>query len=227
MTADAIMRLEAIEALEDLGACFTLATHDLEIRGAGELLGDDQSGQMHEIGFTLYTQQLERAVQALKSGRQPELDAPLSRGGEIELRIPALIPEDYLPDVHSRLVMYKRIASAENDEALRELQVEMIDRFGLLPEPTKNLFRITELKLKAQAMGMRKIEAGPQGGRILFAKAPQVAPTTLIRLIQPPPKTYRLDGQDKQRFTMTLEDREARFQAVEKLLDMLAAKEAA
>ena len=222
MTADATKRLEAIEALEDLGAGFTLATHDLEIRGAGELLGDEQSGQMHEIGFTLYTQLLERAVQALKSGRQPELDAPLSRGGEIELRIPALIPEDYLPDVHSRLVMYKRIASAENDEALRELQVEMIDRFGLLPEPTKNLFRITELKLKAQAMGMRKIEAGPQGGRILFDKAPKVDPTTIIRLIQTQPKTYKLDGQDKLRFTMNLEDREARFQAVEKLLNMLA-----
>jgi len=227
MTADAIKRLEAIEALEDLGAGFTLATHDLEIRGAGELLGEEQSGQMHEIGYTLYTQLLERAVKALKSGRQPELDAPLSRGGEIELRIPALIPEDYLPDVHSRLVMYKRIASADSPEALRELQVEMIDRFGLLPEPTKNLFRITELKLKAQAMGVRKIEAGPQGGRILFDKEPKVDPTMIIRLIQTQPKTYKLDGQDKLRFMLNLEDRETRFRSVEKLLDMLAVKEAA
>ena len=227
MTADAIKRLEAIEALEDLGAGFTLATHDLEIRGAGELLGDEQSGQMHEIGFTLYTQLLERAVKALKSGRRPELDAPLSRGGEIELRVPALIPEDYLPDVHSRLVMYKRIASADSSDALRELQVEMIDRFGLLPEPLKNLFRITELKLKAQAMGVRKIEAGPQGGRILFDREPKVDPTMLIRIIQTQPKTYKLDGQDKLRFTLNLEDRETRFRAVEKLLDILQVKEAA
>ncbi|MEK7323136.1 MAG: transcription-repair coupling factor [Pseudomonadota bacterium] len=227
ITADAIKRLEAIEALEDLGAGFTLATHDLEIRGAGELLGDEQSGQMHEIGFTLYTQLLERAVKALKAGRQPELEVPLNHGGEIDLRIPALIPEDYLPDVHSRLVMYKRIASAENDDALRELQVEMIDRFGLLPEPAKNLIRITELKLKAQAMGVRKIEAGPYGGRILFDKQPKIDPVMVIRLIQTQPKIYKLDGQDKLRFTLNLEDREMRFQSVEKLLEMLAVREAA
>ena len=227
MTADAIKRLEAIEALEDLGAGFTLATHDLEIRGAGELLGDEQSGQMHEIGFTLYTQLLERAVKALKAGRQPELDMPLNHGGEIDLRIPALIPEDYLPDVHSRLVMYKRIASAENDDALRELQVEMIDRFGLLPEPAKNLIRITELKLKAQAMGVRKVEAGPYGGRLLFDAEPKIDPAMVIRLIQTQPKIYKLDGQNKLRFTLNLEDRETRFLSVEKLLDMLAVRAAA
>jgi len=227
MTADAVKRLEAIESLEDLGAGFTLATHDLEIRGAGELLGDEQSGQMHEIGFTLYTQLLERAVQALKAGRDPDLEAPLSHGGEIDLRIPALIPEDYLPDVHARLVMYKRIASAENDEALKELQVEMIDRFGLLPEATKNLFRLTQIKLKAQSLGILKLEAGPNGGRILFDKEPKIDPTTVIRLIQTQPKTYKLDGQDKLRFTLELPEREQRFQAAEKLLDLLAIKEAA
>jgi transcription-repair coupling factor (superfamily II helicase) len=227
MTADAVKRLEAIESLEDLGAGFTLATHDLEIRGAGELLGDEQSGQMHEIGFTLYTQLLERAVQALKAGRDPDLEAPLSHGGEIDLRIPALIPEDYLPDVHARLVMYKRIASAENDEALKELQVEMIDRFGLLPEAAKNLFRLTQLKLKAQALGIRKLEAGPNGGRILFDKEPKIDPVTVIRLIQTQPKTYKLDGQDKLRFTLEMPEREQRFQAAEKLLEMLAIKQAA
>ncbi len=227
MTADAVKRLEALESLEDLGAGFTLATHDLEIRGAGELLGDEQSGQMHEIGFTLYTQLLERAVQALKAGREPQLDAPLSRGGEIDLRIPALIPEDYLPDVHARLVMYKRIASAENDEALKELQVEMIDRFGLLPEAAKNLFRLTELKFKVLALGIRKLEAGPNGGRILFDKEPRIDPTAVIRLIQTQAKTYKLDGQDKLRFTMDLPEREQRFQAVENLLDLLAIKQAA
>ena len=227
MTADAVKRLEAIESLEDLGAGFTLATHDLEIRGAGELLGDEQSGQMHEIGFTLYTQLLERAVQALKSGREPDLEAPLSHGGEIDLRIPALIPEDYLPDVHARLVMYKRIASAENDESLRELQVEMIDRFGLLPEPAKDLFRLTQIKLKAQALGIRKLEAGPNGGRIVFDKEPKIDPTTVIRMIQTQPKTYKLDGQDKLRFMQEMPDREQRFQAAEKLLEMLAIKQAA
>jgi len=227
MTADAVKRLEAIESLEDLGAGFTLATHDLEIRGAGELLGEEQSGQIHEIGFTLYTQLLERAVQALKSGREPDLEAPLSRGGEIDLRIPALIPEDYLPDVHTRLVMYKRIASAENDEALKELQVEMIDRFGLLPEPAKNLFRLTEMKLKAQALGIRKLEAGPNGGRIFFEKEPKIDPAVVIRLIQTQPKTYKLDGQDKLRFILELPEREQRFQAAEKLLAMLAIKQAA
>ena len=225
MTADAIKRLEALESLEDLGAGFTLATHDLEIRGAGELLGDEQSGQMHEIGFTLYTQLLERAVQALKSGREPQLDAPLSHGGEIDLRIPALIPEDYLPDVHARLVMYKRIASAEDAEALRELQVEMIDRFGLLPEAVKNLFRVTELKLKAQDMGVRKVEAGPQGGRLLFDKEPKIDPAAVIRLIQTQAKTYKLDGQDKLRFIMDLPEREQRFEAVEKLLGLLTINE--
>ncbi len=227
MTADAIKRLEAIESLEDLGAGFTLATHDLEIRGAGELLGEDQSGQMHEIGYTLYTQLLERAVNALKSGKQPELDQPLRHGAEVDMHLPALIPDDYLPDVHSRLVMYKRIASAENDEALRELQVEMIDRFGLLPEAAKNLFRVTELKLKAQALGVRKIEAGPQGGRLIFDREPNVDPTVIIRLIQTQAKIYKLDGQDKLRFSMNLDDREARMQTVEKLLEMLAVKEAA
>ncbi|MCU0836579.1 MAG: transcription-repair coupling factor, partial [Chromatiaceae bacterium] len=168
MTEDAKKRLDAIESLEDLGAGFTLATHDLEIRGAGELLGEEQSGQIQEIGFSLYMDLLERAVQALKAGREPELDRPLDHGAEIDLQLPALLPDDYLPDVHSRLVMYKRIASAASAEELRELQVEMIDRFGLLPEPSKNLFAITELKLKAQPFGIRKIEAGPAGGRILF-----------------------------------------------------------
>ncbi|MFP4280113.1 MAG: transcription-repair coupling factor, partial [Halochromatium sp.] len=172
MTADAKKRLEAIESLEDLGAGFTLATHDLEIRGAGELLGEEQSGQIHEIGFTLYMDLLERAVEALKSGKTPELDRPLDHGAEIDLGLPALLPDDYLPDVHTRLVTYKRIASAADRAELKDLQVEMIDRFGLLPEPTKALFAITELKLKVQPYGIKKIEAGPKGGRIVFGEQP-------------------------------------------------------
>ncbi|MFD2111002.1 transcription-repair coupling factor [Thiorhodococcus fuscus] len=200
MTADAKKRLEAIESMEDLGAGFTLATHDLEIRGAGELLGDEQSGQIAEIGFTLYMDLLERAVQALKAGRAPELDRPLDHGTEIDLGILALLPSDYLPDVHARLVMYKRIASAKDTEELKELQVEMIDRFGLLPEPAKNLLDITELKLKVQPYGIRKIEAGPASGRILFDENPKIDPANLIRLIQTKPREFKLDGGDKLKF---------------------------
>jgi len=193
MTEDAKKRLEAIESLEDLGAGFTLATHDLEIRGAGELLGEEQSGQIHEIGFTLYMDLLERAVQALKAGRTPELDRPLDHGAEIDLGLPALIPDDYLPDVHTRLVTYKRIASAADQAELKDLQVEMIDRFGLLPDPAKNLFAITELKLRVQPYGIRKVEAGPRGGRIVFGEEPKIDHMRLIQLVQSRPKDYKLD----------------------------------
>ncbi|MDS4027721.1 MAG: transcription-repair coupling factor [Candidatus Contendobacter sp.] len=218
MTADAIKRIEAIESLEDLGAGFLLASHDLEIRGAGELLGEAQSGQIHEVGFTLYMDLLERAVAALKAGKVPELDRPLDHGPEIDLQSPALIPDDYLPDVHSRLILYKRIASAHDAEELRELQVEMIDRFGLLPVPVKTLFRVTELKLHAMPVGVKKIEAGPKGGRIVFGPTPKVDPVKLVRLIQQRHKVYKLDGKDKLRFIKELPDAEARAKEVEGLL---------
>ncbi|MDG4559464.1 MAG: transcription-repair coupling factor [Candidatus Contendobacter sp.] len=218
MTADAVKRIEAIESLEDLGAGFLLASHDLEIRGAGELLGEAQSGQIHEVGFTLYMDLLERAVAALKAGKVPELDRPLDHGPEIDLQSPALIPDDYLPDVHSRLILYKRIASARDAGELRELQVEMIDRFGLLPVPVKTLFRATELKLRALPVGVRKIEAGPKGGRLVFGPEPKVDPAKLVRLLQRQPKVYKLDGKDKLRFVKDLPDAEARAAAVEELL---------
>ncbi|HQC73032.1 MAG TPA: DEAD/DEAH box helicase, partial [Candidatus Competibacteraceae bacterium] len=222
MTADAIKRIEAIESLEDLGAGFLLASHDLEIRGAGELLGESQSGQIHEVGFSLYMELLERAVQALKAGRMPELDRPLDHGPEIDLQSPALIPDDYLPDVHSRLILYKRIASATDAGALRELQVEMIDRFGLLPAPLKHLFRVTELKLRALPLGVRRIEAGPKGGRLVFGPAPKIDPARVVRLIQRQPRVYKLDGQDRLRFLQELPDAAARVAAVERLLELLA-----
>src|SRR5690606_8383003 len=129
---------------------------------------EEQSGQIQEVGFTLYSELLERAVEALKKGEVPELDAPLDRGTEIELKVPALLPSDYMPDVHMRLVLYKRIASAPDQAALDELQVEMIDRFGLLPEAAKNLFRLAELRQMALPLGIQKIEAGPSGGRLVF-----------------------------------------------------------
>lgn len=224
MTANAIKRLQAIESMEELGAGFTLATHDLEIRGAGELLGDDQSGQIQEIGFTLYTELLQRAVNALKSGKQPELDRPLDHGTEIDLQIPALIPEDYLPDVHNRLVMYKRIASCKDAEQLKDLQVEMIDRFGLLPDAAKNLFAITGLKLKVQPLGIRKIEAGSSDGRFIFEAEPKIDPMNIITLIQQQPKKFQFDGADRLRFIMDMPERDQRFEVIDQLINQLTGK---
>jgi transcription-repair coupling factor (superfamily II helicase) len=222
MTADAIKRLEAIASMEELGAGFTLATHDLEIRGAGELLGDEQSGQIHEIGYTLYSDLLARAVKALREGRRPELVKPLHQGPEIDLMMPALIPDDYIPDVHTRLVMYKRIASAATDEELRELQVEMIDRFGLLPAPLKNLFRVTALKLTAAPMGVTKIEVGGQEGRILFGQEAAIDTQKLVELLQRQPGRYRFEGGNKLRFGGNFEQEDIRFSTVAELLSTLA-----
>ena len=221
LTADAVKRLEAIESLEDLGAGFTLATHDLEIRGAGELLGEEQTGQIQEIGYALYMEMLERAVKALKAGKIPDLDGDLHAGPEVDLHLPALLPDDYLPDVHLRLVLYKRIAAAPTQEELRELQVEMIDRFGLLPVQAKNLFRIAELKLAAKALGLRKIDIGPGGGSVTFEPDTRVDPGTLIRYVQQNARTHRLDGGVKLRMTLKLEQDEKRFEAAQTLIEAL------
>ncbi len=222
MTADAVKRLEAIESLEDLGAGFTLATHDLEIRGAGELLGESQSGQIQEIGFALYLEMLERAVAALKAGEIPDFDEPIHRGPEVDLHVPALLPETYMPDVHLRLVLYKRIAAAGDTDQLRELQVEMIDRFGLLPEPAKNLFRIAEFKLLAAALGLRKLDIGPGGGVLTFGPKPAADPAVVIRYVQLRSKTHRFDGPQKIRFIQKLDKDEQRFEAAEQILSTLA-----
>lgn len=222
ITADALKRLDAIESLEDLGIGFSLATHDLEIRGAGELLGEDQSGQMHEVGYAMYIDLLERAVNALKAGRTPELDRPLDHGTEIDLAAPALIPDDYIADVHARLLLYKQIASRQDGQQLEELKVEMIDRFGLLPEPTKALFQITELKLKASPLGIKRIELGTNGGRLHFSDRPNVDPIRMVSLIQSQPKLYKLDGPDKLRLSASLPTLEDRIGALEELLRQLA-----
>ncbi len=225
MTPDAEKRLEAIANAQDLGAGFVLATHDLEIRGAGELLGEGQSGQIQAVGFTLYMEMLERAVKAIQKGEQPNLDQPLGGGPEINLRIPALIPEDYLPDVHARLILYKRIANATDQDGLNELQVEMIDRFGLLPEPAKHLIRLTLLKLQAEKLGITKIDAGPQGGRIEFAADTPVDPMALIKLIQTQPKRYKFEGATVFKFQVPMERPEERFNTLEALLERLAPAE--
>jgi transcription-repair coupling factor (superfamily II helicase) len=224
MTADAVKRLEAIDSLSELGSGFTLATHDLEIRGAGELLGDTQSGQIQEIGFSLYTELLGRAVDSLKAGKEPNLDAPLDTGVEINLHVPALLPDDYVPDVHLRLMLYKRVSAAENPADLRELQVELIDRFGLLPEATRNLIRIAAIKKSALALGVEKIDAADRGGYLVFAAESHIDPVALVQLVQNDSRRYRLQGSHRLQITAELDDIEKRFRAVEDLLQHLAVK---
>lgn len=221
MTADAIKRLEAIDSLEDLGSGFTLATHDLEIRGAGELLGETQSGQIQEIGFSLYTELLGRAVEALKRGEVANLDKPLHAGVEINLHVPALLPDDYVPDVHLRLMLYKRISSAQTSAELRELQVELIDRFGLLPTAAKNHMRVAALKLDAVALGIEKIDASDGGGYVLFGEQPRTDPVALVNLVQNEGHIYRLSGAHRLQFRLDLSDTDVRFAKIEQLLEKL------
>ncbi|MDA0789952.1 MAG: transcription-repair coupling factor [Proteobacteria bacterium] len=227
MTADAKKRLDAISEAEDLGAGFILATHDLEIRGAGELLGDEQTGNMQTIGYSLYMEMLDCAVKAIQDGKTPNLDRPLKEGIEVNLRLPALIPSDYLPDVHTRLVLYKRIANAETEDQLRELQVEMIDRFGLLPEPTKTLFRTTMMKLTAEHLGIKKIDAGPSGGRLEFDQDTVIDPGSIVELVQSEPHRYKLSSANQLNFTEAMEPPETRFKKVERLLERLENKRVA
>lgn len=214
MTTDAQKRLEAIASLEDLGAGFALATHDLEIRGAGELLGEGQSGQMETIGFSLYMELLENAVDALKEGREPSLEDLTSQQTEVELRMPSLLPEDFIPDVNTRLSFYKRIASAKKPGELDEIKVELIDRFGLLPDAARNLLDIARLRQLAQKMGIRKIEAHDKGGVIEFAEKNHVDPVWLIGLLQKSPQHFRLDGPTRLKFFQDLNERKTRMEWV-------------
>ena len=222
LTGDAKKRLEAIESLEDLGVGFTLASHDLEIRGAGELLGDDQSGQIQEIGFNMYNDLLERAVKALKSGKLATMDGNETRTS-VDLGVVTLIPDDYLPDVHNRLIMYKRIASAKDGNALRELRIEMIDRFGLLPEAVSNLFEVTRLKQIAQELGIVKLDMGEEGGRIHFNEKPNIDPMKLLALVQQRPWEFKIKGQDKIHFEYEeMETLEQRVQWIKRLFKDIA-----
>jgi len=221
MTPDAVKRLDAIADAEDLGAGFILATLDLEIRGAGELLGDEQTGNLQTIGYSLYMEMLDQAVKAIREGKTPNLDRPLREGTEVNLHLPALIPNDYLPDVHMRLVLYKRISNAGSEEQLRELQVEMIDRFGLLPEPVKTLFRITALKLIAESLGIKKLDAGENGGKIEFDQETTVDPGAIVALVQSEPHRYRLATANQLIFDDKMEKIETRFNKVERLLERL------
>lgn len=227
MTKDAIKRLEAIESLEDLGVGFTLATHDLEIRGAGELLGDGQSGQIQEIGFSLYTDLLDRAVKALKAGKKADLDKPMHQGTEIELGAPALLPDDYIYDIHTRLIMYKRISNAANQNELDEIRVELIDRFGLLPETAKNFFEVTSLKLLTEDIGVEKITAVDALVRIIFNLDANINPAELISLIQSKPSVYKLKGSHTLMIMQETTTCNERIELLRKIFGILMIREAA
>jgi len=221
MTTDAHKRLEAIASLEDLGAGFALATHDLEIRGAGELLGEGQSGQMETIGFSLYMELLENAVDALKEGREPSLEDLTNNQTEIELRMPALLPDDFIPDVNTRLSFYKRIASAVQPGELDDLKVELIDRFGLLPDAARNLLDIASMRLVAKTLGIRKVEASEKGGFVEFAEKNKVDPVWLIGLLQKEPQHWRLDGPTRLKFIRELGERKVRMKWVQTFMQQM------
>lgn len=224
ITKDSLKRLEAIESLEDLGAGFMLATYDLEIRGAGEILGEEQSGFIEEVGFHMYTEMLDHAVSALKQGKEPDTQQPLHTGCEVDLKITALIPEDYIADVHIRLMFYKRIASSKDAVGLHDLQVELVDRFGLLPQPLKNLFAITELKLLCNPLGIVKMEMGSSSGRIEFDAQPHIDLPALLNLIQKQPKIYQLEGSKALKFTVAETTNESKIKLLQQILKVLSPK---
>jgi len=219
LSNDAQKRLEAIGSLDELGAGFVLASHDLEIRGAGELLGESQSGEIDEVGFTLYSELLNRAIESIKQGK--DITVEKSAGAEVNVHAPALLPEDYLPDVHMRLILYKRIANASTGEELNDLKEEMIDRFGLLPDAAKLLFSVTELKIEASKLGIKKIDAGPKGARIDFVAKPNIEPMALIQLMQSQPKRFRLDGPDRLRILQDTSNAEERIQMLGDIIAQL------
>ena len=221
LTGDALKRLEALESLEDLGAGFVLATHDLEIRGAGELLGEEQSGEMTEVGLTMYLDMLDRAVKAMKNGKKINLEAPLASASEVELRVPALLPEDYVADVHVRLALYKRIAAAPDEAALEELTAELVDRFGPLPAQTQNLLRTARIRLLTRQLGVRRLDFGAHGGYLLFETDNRIDPAAVIRLIQDRSREYKLEGPLKLRVSRDLDDELERFDFVTALLQRL------
>ncbi|WP_308025696.1 transcription-repair coupling factor [Neisseria mucosa] len=220
ITKDAEKRLDAIAAADELGAGFTLAMQDLEIRGAGEILGEGQSGEMIQVGFTLYTEMLKQAVRDLKKGRQPDLDAPLGITTEIKLHSPALLPESYCPDIHERLVLYKRLAVCETVQQINAIHEELVDRFGLPEQPVKTLIESHHLRLAAKELGIDAIDATSEAVTITFGKHHQIDPTEIILLIQTD-KKYRLAGADKLRFTAGMENIEVKINTVKNVLKTL------
>lgn len=221
MTRDAQKRLEAIEMADDLGAGFTLAMQDLEIRGAGEILGEGQSGEMIQVGFTLYTEMLKQAVRNLKKGREPDLDAPLGITSDIKLHSPALLPESYCPDIHARLVLYKRLASSETEAEIDQIHEELIDRFGLLEPAVSTLIASHHLRLEAANLGIDTIDASSESITFTFGKHHRINPATIVAMMQND-KNYRLVGADKLRVNISIEDVQQRVQIIKNIMKQLA-----
>ncbi|MBU6437905.1 MAG: DEAD/DEAH box helicase, partial [Betaproteobacteria bacterium] len=222
LSKQAQQRLEAIQSMEELGSGFYLAMHDLEIRGAGEVLGESQSGNMHEVGFQLYNDMLSQAVRALRAGREPDLLNPLSATTEINLHTPALLPDDYCPDVHTRLGLYKRMASCGNDAQLDALIEEIVDRFGRLPPPAQALADVHRLRLAAQPYGVLKIDAGPKVTLMSFRPDAPVDAIQIVSLIQKN-RHIKLAGQDRLRIERETADAKARTALVRDVLRQLGA----
>ncbi|TXJ05917.1 MAG: transcription-repair coupling factor, partial [Acinetobacter sp.] len=221
LKGDAEKRLDAIQRAATLGAGFMLATEDLEIRGAGELLGEQQSGSMKAIGYSLYMEMLEKATKAIQKGKTPNFDAPLSLTAEINLHLPALIPDDYLGDVHQRLLFYKRISNTDSQEKLDNIRMELIDRFGIPPQSVKHLFAVHQVRLKAEQLGMTKIDLNSNGGYVEFSPDTPVQATSIIHLMQSNPTHYRMEGGQRLKVTQKLGEYEQRIQFIVSVLDRL------
>jgi len=220
IAAKAKKRLEAIQMMEELGSGFFLAMHDLEIRGAGEVLGESQSGEMQEVGFNLYVRMLDNAVRSLKQGREPDLAAPLELATEINLHVPALLPEAYCSDVHERLVLYKRFANCDTLEELERLHEELIDRFGLLPDPARALVECHQLRVLGKPLGVARIDATDSAIQLQFVPKPPIEPVKVLNLVQSR-RNYRLAGQDRLRIEASLPDVGSRIAAVREVFTAL------
>nr|MBP8206933.1 transcription-repair coupling factor [Acinetobacter sp.] len=221
LKGDAEKRLDAIQRASNLGAGFMLATEDLEIRGAGELLGEQQSGSMQTIGYSLYMEMLEKATKAIQKGKAPNFDAPLSLTAEITLHMPALIPDDYLGDVHQRLLFYKRISNTDTTEKLDNIRMELIDRFGIPPQPVKQLFAVHQVRLKAEQLGITKIDINSNGGHVEFSPDTPVQAISIIQMMQQHPTFFRMEGGQRLKVMVMLEDYDKRIQFLNDLLDSL------
>ena len=221
ITTQAKKRLEAIQMMEELGSGFFLAMHDLEIRGAGEVLGESQSGEMQEVGFNMYAAMLDTAVRALKQGKEVDLAAPLGVTTEINLHVPALLPSTYCSDVHERLVLYKRLANCDSDEELERLREELIDRFGELPGATRALIDSHRLRLASKPLGIARIDASESAIQLQFVPKPPIDPMKIIKLIQTK-RNFKLAGQDKLRIEANTADVAARVALIKQVFHMLS-----
>ena len=221
VTPAASKRLEAIQSMEDLGSGFYLSMHDLEIRGAGEVLGENQSGEMQEVGFNLFNDMLNSAVKSLQAGREPDMSAPLAVTAEINLNLPALLPDSYCGDIHERLVLYKRLANCDSAEELDGLKEELIDRFGLLPEAGEALLAVHRLRLETKRFGIARLDVGPEASSIQFIPNPPMDPAKLIKLIQTR-REYKLAGQDRLKIEKPAPTLEKRIELVRGFLREIA-----